>query len=108
MQRTSSTRTGSSPLRVANRGRFGGGGVGYKSLTANNGGREYSMDPQESGQGGRWDVGFKDDEVYLARRSEDDEQLLSDRLEPQEARELAALLNKYAEKAESADKGGLA
>ena len=54
-------------------------------------------------QGGRWDVSTKSDAVYLERRSEDDEGLFEARLAPEEARELAALLTKYADKAESSD-----
>lgn len=63
------------------------------------------MDRQDNGEGGRWDVGSKGKAVYLERRNEDDEQLFRDRLEPEEARKLASLLNKFADKASSADEG---
>ncbi|QLL08451.1 hypothetical protein [Mycobacterium vicinigordonae] len=51
-------------------------------------------------EGGRWDVGTKDDEVYLGRMSEDDERLFEDLLSPDAARELAGLLTKYADRAD--------
>ncbi len=54
-------------------------------------------------EGGRWDVGTKNNAVYLERRSEDDKQMFDAQLEPEEARELAALLTKYADKADSTD-----
>lgn len=63
------------------------------------------MDRQDNGEGGRWDVGAKGKAVYLERRGEDDQQVFSDRLEPEEARKLASLLNKFADKAASADEG---
>ena len=47
-------------------------------------------------EGGRWDVGAKNNAVYLERRSEDDERLFETQLAPEEARELAALLTKSA------------
>lgn len=57
-----------------------------------------------SQKGGRWDVGTKDNAVYLARVSESDERLFDDVLAPDEARDLAGLLTKYADKAaESGD-----
>ena len=62
------------------------------------------QDNGENGEGGRWDVGAKDGAVYVERRSQEDDQIFSDRLEPGEARDLAALLNKYADKAESPDR----
>jgi hypothetical protein len=52
---------------------------------------------------GRWDVGTKNDAVYLERISESDERLFDDSLEPAEARELAGLLTKYADKLDSSD-----
>jgi hypothetical protein len=54
-------------------------------------------------EGGRWDVGAKGNAVYLERISDSDEQLFGDLLEPLEARALAALLNKYADKVEDSD-----
>ena len=39
-------------------------------------------------EGGRWDVGAKNDVVYLERISEGDEQVFDDSLAPEEAREL--------------------
>ncbi len=53
--------------------------------------------------GGRWDVGIKDNALYLERRSEDNESLFEAQLEPEEARELARLLKKYADKSDSTD-----
>ena len=49
-------------------------------------------------EGGRWDVGTKKNAVYLERISESDERLFDDSLAPEEARELAGLLTKYADK----------
>ena len=49
-------------------------------------------------EGGRWDVGTKNEAVYLERISESDERLFDDSLAPEEARELAGLLTKYADK----------
>ncbi|MEE6175205.1 hypothetical protein [Mycobacterium sp. 050134] len=54
-------------------------------------------------EGGRWDVGSEGNAVYLERISEDDEQLFDDLLSPEEARGLAGLLSKYADKAEDFD-----
>jgi hypothetical protein len=54
-------------------------------------------------EGGRWDVGTKNEAVYLERISESDERLFDDSLEPAEARELAGLLTKYADKLDSSD-----
>lgn len=62
-------------------------------------------------QGGRWDVGAKNNAVYLERISESDEQLFDDLLAPEEARELAGLLTKFADRldeakdSEDSDKG---
>ncbi len=56
-----------------------------------------------SKEGGRWDVGTKDNAVYLERISDSDERLFDDLLEPEEARELAGLLTKYADKAAESD-----
>ena len=55
-------------------------------------------------EGGRWDVGTKDDAVYLERISGSDERLFDDSLAPEEARELAGLLTKYADKLDESDK----
>ncbi|SEH79387.1 hypothetical protein SAMN04489835_4203 [Mycolicibacterium rutilum] len=60
------------------------------------------MADQDNGDGGRWDVGAKDGVVLVERRSEDNEQLFTDRLEPEDARQLAGLLTKFADKAETA------
>lgn len=60
-------------------------------------------------EGGRWDVGIKDNAVYLARVSDSDERLLQEQLAPEEARHLAELLNKYAgrvDESAAADDGG--
>jgi hypothetical protein len=55
-------------------------------------------------QGGRWVVSTKDNGVYVERVSESDERVLEDSLTAGEARELAGLLTKYADKLdESAD-----
>jgi hypothetical protein len=57
-------------------------------------------------QGGRWVVSTKDNGVYVERVSESDESVLEDSLTAGEARELAGLLTKYADKLdESADSG---
>jgi hypothetical protein len=53
-----------------------------------------------SDEGGRWDVGTKDNEVFLRRMSEDNELLFEDSLEPDQARRLAEVLNKFAGKAD--------
>jgi hypothetical protein len=52
---------------------------------------------------GRWDVGTKNNAVYLERISESDERLLDDLLAPEEARELAGLLTKYADKLDESE-----
>ena len=53
-------------------------------------------------EGGRWDVGIENNAVYVERVSESDEQLFDDALEPEEARQLAGLLTKYADKLDEA------
>lgn len=53
-------------------------------------------------EGGRWSVGMKDDAVYVERVSDSDERLFEDSLAAQEARDLAGLLTKYADKLEEA------
>ncbi len=55
-------------------------------------------------EGSRWDVGTKDNVITLERFSEDDERVSEDVLEVKEARDLAALLTKHADKIESSDK----
>jgi hypothetical protein len=49
-------------------------------------------------EGGRWDVGAEGNAVYLERIAESDEELFADSLAPEEARQLAGLLTKYADK----------
>jgi hypothetical protein len=49
-------------------------------------------------EGGQWNVATKDKSVYLERVSKDDERLFDDSLEPHEARQLARLLTKFADK----------
>lgn len=53
-------------------------------------------------EGGRWSVGMKDDAVYVERVSDSDERLFEDSLAAEEARDLAGLLTKYADKLEEA------
>jgi hypothetical protein len=57
-------------------------------------------------EGARWDVGTKDNAVYLERISESDERLFDDLLAPEEARELAGLLTKYADKLDESEVSG--
>jgi hypothetical protein len=54
-------------------------------------------------EGGRWDVGIEENAVYLQRISESDEELFDDLLAPDEARQLAGLLTKYADKLDESD-----
>jgi hypothetical protein len=49
-------------------------------------------------EGGQWNVAVKDDAVYLERVSEDNDRLFESLLEPEEARALAELLAKHADK----------
>jgi hypothetical protein len=49
-------------------------------------------------EGGQWDVGVKDNVVFVARLNDDGERLFEDQLAPEEARHLAELLRKYAGK----------
>ena len=56
-------------------------------------------------EGSRWDVGTKDNAITLERFSEDDERVSEDVLQVEEARHLAALSTKHANKIESSDKG---
>ncbi|SPM28411.1 hypothetical protein [Mycobacterium terramassiliense] len=53
---------------------------------------------------GRWDVSVKSNAVCVERISDGDKQLFEDLLAPQEARELAGLLTKYADKADESEK----
>jgi hypothetical protein len=53
--------------------------------------------------GGRWDIGVKDNAINLERISGSDERVFDDLLEPAEARELAGLLTKYADKLDESD-----
>ncbi|GFG94942.1 hypothetical protein [Mycobacterium timonense] len=53
-------------------------------------------------EGGRWDVGIKDAAVYVERVSDSDERVFEDSLTAQEARDLAGLLTKYADKLDEA------
>jgi hypothetical protein len=55
-------------------------------------------------EGGRWDVAVKDRAVYIQRVSDDDKQLFEDSLASDEARQLAGLLTKFADKADKSDK----
>jgi hypothetical protein len=55
-------------------------------------------------EGSRWDVGTRDNVITLERFSDDDERVSEDVLEVEEARDLAALLTKHADKIESSDK----
>lgn len=54
-------------------------------------------------KGSRWDVGTKDNAITLERFDDDDERVSEDVLEVEEARALAALLTKHADKLESSD-----
>jgi hypothetical protein len=54
-------------------------------------------------EGSRWDVGTKDNTITLERFDDSDERVSEDVLEVDEARELAALLTKHADKLESPD-----
>ena len=54
-------------------------------------------------EGGRWEVGTKNNAVYLERISESDERLFDDSLAAAEARELAGLLTKYADKLDDSE-----
>lgn len=49
-------------------------------------------------QGGQWNVAVKENEVYLERVSEDNEPMFDDSLAPEEARQLARLITKHADK----------
>lgn len=49
-------------------------------------------------EGGQWNVAAKENEVYLERTSKDGGRLFDDSLAPHEARELARLLTKFADR----------
>src|SRR5829696_4385504 len=49
-------------------------------------------------EGGQWDVGVKDNAVFVARVNDDGERVFEDQLAPEEARHFAELLRKYAGK----------
>lgn len=61
------------------------------------------MADQDNGDDGRWDVGATDGVVLVERRGADDKRMFTDRLEPDDARRLAELLSKFADKAETAE-----
>ncbi|OCB20861.1 hypothetical protein A5674_04400 [Mycobacterium malmoense] len=54
-------------------------------------------------EGGRWDVGIKDKAVYLERVSDGDERVFDDSLDSGEARKLAELLTKFADKLDNSN-----
>ena len=54
-------------------------------------------------EGSRWDVGTKDNAISLERFDDNDERVSEDVLEVGEARELAALLTKHADKLDKSD-----
>ncbi len=53
---------------------------------------------------GRWDVSVKSNAVCVERISDSDKQLFEDLLAPKEARELAGLLTKFADKVDESEK----
>ncbi|OBH00103.1 hypothetical protein [Mycobacterium sp. E3247] len=55
-------------------------------------------------EGGRWDVSIKENAVYLERVSQDDERLFDESLASDEARDLAELLTKFADKLDRSEK----
>jgi hypothetical protein len=55
-------------------------------------------------KGSRWDVGTKDNAIVLERFDDGDDRVSEDVLEVGEARALAALLTKHADKLESTNK----
>ena len=55
-------------------------------------------------QEGRWDVSVKSNAVCVERISDGDKQVFEDLLAPEEARELAGLLTKFADKVDESDK----
>lgn len=57
-------------------------------------------------EGGRWDVGIKENAVFLQRVSDGGERLFDDSLASDEARGLAELLTKYADKLDRSEDSG--
>jgi hypothetical protein len=57
-------------------------------------------------EGSRWDVGTKDNVITLERFDENDKRVSEDVLEVEEARQLAGLLTKHADKLDSSDEDG--
>jgi hypothetical protein len=53
---------------------------------------------------GRWDVSIKSNAVCLERVADGDKRLFEDLLAPEEARALAELLTKFADKVDESDK----
>ena len=54
-------------------------------------------------EGARWDVGTESNAVHVERISDSDKRLFEDLLAPEEARELAGLLTKYADKLDESE-----
>jgi hypothetical protein len=54
-------------------------------------------------EGSRWDVGTKDNVITLERFDDSNERVSEDVLQVEEARDLAALLTKHADKLDSSD-----
>lgn len=55
-------------------------------------------------EGSRWDVSIKSNAICLERISDDEDQVFEDSLEAEEARKLAGLLTKFADKLDDSDK----
>ena len=55
-------------------------------------------------EGGQWNVAIKEDAVYLERVSKDNERQFEDLLDPQEARDFARLLTKFADSLDESPK----
>lgn len=54
-------------------------------------------------EGSRWDVSIKSNAVCLERISDDEDLVFEDSLEADEARKLAGLLTKFADKLDESD-----
>lgn len=54
-------------------------------------------------EGPRWDVSIKGNAVLVERISEKDERIFDDTLAPEEARKLADLLTRFADKADDGE-----
>ncbi|CDO87456.1 hypothetical protein AWC29_18820 [Mycobacterium triplex] len=54
-------------------------------------------------EGSRWDVSIKSNAVCLERISDDEDQVFEDSLASDEARKLAGLLTKFADKLDESD-----